>query len=252
MKRNPRDQSGMTLIELLVSIIIMGVLSTMVLITWFALQGSFTYSVASNMQRENAGQTLSRMQREIRDAESFGGNGQPALIKARPYFISFYTTFNKNGNTSSSTQPHLVAYRLYGDGSLWRYQDVGNGAGGPPDGLISGVAGVNPTGAEVASNNPADYSAGEKTAGEGASKVLDAIVNYTRPSGALPMFTFMYYDAAGDPQVGTSVTGVDNRTNTRAVTTRLLEDLNPGHSPVYADLQITSQLRNQRGGDYNE
>jgi type II secretory pathway pseudopilin PulG len=242
----------MTLIELLVSIIIMGVLSTMVLITWFALQGSFTYSVASSVQRENAGQALNRMQREIRDAESYGGNGQPALVRAQKYFISFYTTFNKNGNTSPSTQPHLVAYRLYGDGSLWRYQDVGDGAGGPPNGTIDGVAGVNPDDTSVLGDDPNAYEAAEMTAGEGARRVLDHVVNYTRPGGALPMFSYMYYDTTGAPHVGTSVIGVDNRTNTRAVTTRLLEDLNPGHSPVYADLRITSQMRNQRGGDYNE
>ena len=205
----------MTLIELLVSIIIMGVLSTMVLITWFALQGSFTYSVASSVQRENAGQTLNRMQREIRDAESFGGNGQPALVKAQKYSVSFYTTFNKNGNTSPSTQPHLVAYRLYGDGSLWRYQDVGDGAGGGPDGQIQGVDAVNPNDTDVLSDDPTTYDAGEQTAGEGASKVLGNLVNYTRPGGPLPLFVYMYYDTGGDPQVGTSVIGVDNRTNTQ-------------------------------------
>ena len=237
-----RAQAGVSLIELLVGMIIMSIITTMILITWFALQGSFSYSVASNVQREDARVALSRMQREIRDAESLPGvsTSQPALYRAHAYWIAFFTTFNKVGNTSADTEPRLVAYRLYSDGSLWRFQDTGG------DGYISGVAGLRSLNDPAPStDDPSGYSLTEQTNGEGAQKVVGSAVNFTRSGGPLAILNYLYYDSSG-AHTAAIVSDGTARANTRAVTTRLLVDLNPGHSPIYADLAVTSQLRNQR------
>jgi len=240
MTHRLRRQQGVTLMELLVAMAIMGVISTMILVSWFALQDSFASSVTSNIQRENASQTLSRVQREIRDAEAQSGSNQPALLRAHPYYIAFYTTFNNSGNTLPVTQPRLVAYKLYDDGSLYKFVDSGT----TPDGEIEGVDGV--TSGTTASDDTSSYELSEQLNGEGATKVLDHIVNVTRPGGAVPVFEYLFYDAAGDAQYEWFAATATDRANTRTVTTRLLVDLNPGHSPQYADLKITSQMRNQR------
>jgi type II secretory pathway pseudopilin PulG len=241
MRKRRHGQEGISLIELLVGMIVAAILTTMILGTWFALQGSFSYSMTSNFQREDARTALSRMQREIRDAEALSGNGEPALYRAHAYYVAFFTTFNKADNSAAGALPHLVAYRLYGDRTLWRFYDKDdNGAiGGDVAGISLGT--VVPT-----VDNPTGYNPNEQQTGEGATKVLSNIVNFTRSGGPLPMFTYLYYDTAGVMQSPSLVTGTTNRTNTTAVTSRILEDLNPGHSPVYADLEVTSQLRNQR------
>ena len=237
--RHRGDQQGMTLVEVLIGLMIASLLTTMILLTWFALQDSFSYSVTSNVQRDDARQALSRMQREIRDAEARADNGQPALLYADAYSIGVFTTFNKVDNTAVTTEPHLVAYRLYMDGTLWRFCDTSD------DGYIDHVAGMENHATAPPDPDRPSNELGEQKAGEGAQKMLGSIVNFSPPARSLPMFKYMYYESPGSLETTSQVVGTD-RTNTIAVTSRILEDLNPSHSPVYADLQITSQLRNQR------
>jgi len=196
--------------------------------------------MTSNFQRDDARLTLSRMQREIRDAEARAGNLEPALYRAHTYYVAFFTTFNDAGNTKPSAKPHLVAYKLYGDGTLWRFSDKND------DGQIDGVAGVTPNIALTDPENPTNYDTNEWLNGEGASEVLANVVNFSRPAGPVPMFTYFYYDTTGKLKPSSVVTGATNRTNTTAASSRILEDLKPGHSPVYVDLEVTSQMRNQR------
>ena len=128
-------QRGMSLIELLAGIAIMSVVTTMILMGWFSLQKSYSYSVRSNVQRDSARQALSRMQREIRDAEARPlPNVDPAIYRARPFWVAVYTTFNvyktasptPQLNTNAGLAPHMVMYRLYDDDEIWRFDDLNN------------------------------------------------------------------------------------------------------------------------------
>lgn len=231
-------QEGLTLIELLVSIIILGIVSTMILMSWFSLQDSYSYSVNSNLQRDQARQALSRMQREIRDAQARPlPNTDPTLYRARPYWIAFYSTFNQSGNTTPSLIPHMVIYRLYKDGTIWRFQDLNN------NGTITGVN------MDPGTDNPSGFNLAEQQTGEGAQLYVRTIVNFSPDIGApVTVFKYMYYDDSGALVTADHAynSGSLDRTNTVAVVIHLLVDLNPKHSPVYADLQTTAQLRNQR------
>lgn len=109
------QERGITLVELLVALTISVVLSAMVVAVWFGLSSGMSYSATSNIQRDSARQALSRVEREIRDAQSRPGNTEPALFRARSYWIAFFTTFNKDGNTDPNFAPHMVMYRLYGN-----------------------------------------------------------------------------------------------------------------------------------------
>ena len=53
-------QSGMTLIELLVSMVIMGVLSAMILGSWFALSKAYSFTSRTNKQRDVANLAIAR------------------------------------------------------------------------------------------------------------------------------------------------------------------------------------------------
>lgn len=229
----PRDDAGVTLVELLVAMAITVVISGLILTVYFALTSSFSYSAKSATAREQARLAVARMTREIRDAESVPSIDECAVRRARERWIAVYTTFNEVGNDDPTMTPHLVAYRLYGDKELWRFEDT-NG-----DGTIAGF--------DMSPVPDDEFEGSEKTAGEGASLVISNVVNYDPTTSPQPPL-FVYSYVADDGQIDTAsyVYYTANRVRILNVQIHLLVDLNPGHSPVYADLQTSAQLRNQR------
>ena len=234
--RSLRGQRGITLVELLIGLVIMSIISTMVLMGWFSLTSSYSYSVSSNNSRDMARQSLARMARELRDAERNQTVAGPQIARARARWVEFYTTFNEAGNTSPSLAPHLVMYRLYSNGELWRFEDRNE------NNVIDDVS-VGTT-SEPWPNNP--WSLTEQTVGEGGTLLLEHVVNEVVPSAAnpTPLFRYSYYGSDGSLVQDNNVYGDDNRSKIVSVEIHLLVDLNPQHSPIYADLQTTAQLRN--------
>lgn len=207
-----RDQRGLTLVELLVGMIVMGILSTMLLLTWFSLNDSYSYSVKSYEARDNARVAVSRLQREIRDAQSTADD-TPALTHAQPGWIAFNTTFNEVDNQNPRTVPHLVAYRLYADGTLWRFE--------------------NETGALYPTSGDANAA--------GATLILKNMVN-----ADVQMFEYSSVNEGGSIGFVWSVPSEIDLGTILGVRIHLLVDLNPGKSPVYVDFTTLAQLRNQR------
>lgn len=260
VSQHARRQRGLTLVELLVGMTIMSVISLMLLTAWFALGKSYSFTLSSSDARDYGRQAMSRLQREIRDAQKpqasyFGGSAAASdaiVYRARPYWIAFTTTFNKSGNSTMAwqnvtptpsatpthkavpTTPHLVVYRLYRDGEIWRFEDKdGDGA---IDMSNSGT--FNMTG-----NYPTDYPVNEQVYGEGRSMLVKNVVNYTAHATPIPLFAYNYYNDAGVMQSDTIRTAND-RYDIKAVQMRVLIDLDPARAPVYADMRGTAQLRN--------
>jgi len=232
-----RDQRGITLIELLAALSISLVISTLILISWFALSGSYANTTKRGKTGDWARVTSARMVREIRDTEQPPPTiAEVGLVRARPYYIVVYTTFNKDGNASAGTPPRLVMYRLYSDGELWRFHDADG------DGSIDGV---NIT---LESWPTITFPLAEQQTGEGAQLMVSDVVNGTTPSVASPTALFRYtgYDDDGTFVTATDVRGTTERSHIRAVEINLLLDMNPGKSPVYTHLRSTAQLRNTR------
>lgn len=235
-------QQGMTLIELLISMAIMGVVSAMLLVTWFALSNSYSYTVKSGESRDDARQAMSRMAREIRDAQFNDGTTRPAVYRASPRTIILYSTFNKQGNEDPNQAPRLVMYRLYAGGELWRFSDA-NG-----DGVIGSVSygsasDPNPGGWPGANTNT---STAERQNGEGAMLICAHVVNDAEPSTSnpTPLFQYASFNASGNVDLENIETSSTARANVMSVQLHLLVDLNPGHSPTYMDLASSAQLRN--------
>lgn len=215
-----RGQRGMTLVELLVGIIVMGILSTLLLLTWFSLNNSYSFSVRSYEARDNARLAVSRMEREIRDMQG-PRNGAPAVQRANADWIAFYTTFNEVGNSDPELAPHLVAYRLYADGTLWRFEDGTDGA---------------------------SYLTSEQAKGAGATLVLKNLVNATaKLPEVVPLFRYSsVVDEKGTIGFVDDVGDINARRAILGVQTHLMVDLNPGKAPIYVDFTTLAQLRNQR------
>lgn len=232
-RRRAADQRGMTMIELLMAASISVIIGVMILLSWFALSRSYANTVKREKASDTARFALARMEREVRDVEQpDASSSEVAVVRARPYYIELYTTFNKAGNQFANIKPRLVMYRLYSNGELWRFQDT--------DTPTDGIQGVNET-------IDSGFLLSERTAGEGAQRMAANVVNETTPSGSsTPVFTYIYYNGDGTLAHQSDVRGTTNRAKIRAVEMNLLLDLNPGRSPVYSHLRTTAQLRNTR------
>lgn len=230
--RRARDQRGMTLIELLAAMSVSLILTAMILVSWFALSSSYANTAKREEASDSARLAMARMVREIRDVEQPPASvSEVAVVRARPYCIEIYTTFNKSGNQFANVAPRLVLYRLYSNGQLWRFQDM--------DG-VNGIEGVDDT-AETAG-----FSLTERSTGEGAMLMASNVVNQTATTPATPLFTYIYYNNDGTLAHESDVRGTTERARIRAVELNLLLDMNPGKSPVYTHLRTTAQLRNTR------
>ena len=218
-------QSGISLIELLVSMIVMGILSTMILLVWFALQSSYASSEQNAVQRDDARQALWRMAAEIRDAQGVGGSAP--VTSATANMIVITTSFNNSGNTEQPTDPtapdtnvHRVRYSY--DPSvrtMYRTEDTDF------DGSF-------------ADENRAVYLKNVVN-GSVASVYSEGGYSYT------PVFRYSYYDIHGLLQTVNSLTAVGVDTSQLLnVQIRLLVDIKPNKSPTYMDLQTTVQPRN--------
>ena len=232
-----RGQRGMTLIELLIGMVIMGILSTMLLVTWFSLNKSYIFSVRSYEAHDNARLAVARMEREIRDAQS-PAQSNSAMLRAHSSWVEFYTTFNEAGNSDPILAPHLVVYRMYKDGALWRFEDGHNG--------LAGIQGISTTSGFDPASLTAAQTQSEQANGEGASLILKNMTNATAKTVAVPLFRYSSVDSDGTVRFDSDVTSVNSVRAILGVQIHVLVDLNPGKAPVYVDFMTLAQLRNQR------
>ncbi len=91
-------EAGLSLVELLVTMIVLGILTTMILVSWFALQKSYAATTRSDHAQVDARMAMSRMVRELRDAEARPGASviEEAYrdTSARREYVQFWTKFN--------------------------------------------------------------------------------------------------------------------------------------------------------------
>jgi prepilin-type N-terminal cleavage/methylation domain-containing protein len=211
MRRNRNQQDGVTLVELLVVLVIMGVVTTMIIGTWVALQQSYAFTTDSTRQRVDTRETMARVIREVRDAQ--GGADASAIISAGRDSIEYMTSFNDPGTDNSGVN-RLT--RLTYDpvaGTITRTRDTSN------DGALG--------------------------AGDASRVLLQNVVNDTAPGYGQPaVFSYDYYDANGELQK--DVESVADPSSIVSVHVRLLVDLQPGQAPRLMDLRSTAQLRNMR------
>jgi len=208
-----RHQAGLTLVELLVTMVILSVLTSMILVTWFALQNSFTDQARANEARDISREAMSRMVREIRDASS---PGIQAVVYAGQERVSFYTTFNDPGASDGGFGTLLLTTFEYKEG-------LTNGVG-----RIVRYRDVNAT--------PLDLS------DDRATVIADRVLHY---SGSPPIFSYWYFDANGSPSKVFPVP--DSRMQyIYAVEIDMVVDMNGDKPPAPVHLDSMAQIRNAR------
>ena len=215
MKAERDHQSGLTLVELLVVMSIMTVVSAMVLVGWFALQNSYSFTTRSDKQRELARDATSRLTREIRDIQS--QEGIDAVVVANANEFWFYSGFNLP-NQLPTDKPRATRYTYNASTqTIYRQRDR---------------------------STDADQSPMNET----PVPVVTHVVNGQVPAGAstsTPVFTYLVYDGAGNQVPMTTVTG-SSMQSILSVEIRMIVDVNPGKSPTYINLRTAAQPRNLR------
>lgn len=206
-----RRQHGMTLVELLVAMIIMGVLTTMIIGTWISLTSAYSFTSRSDRQRDFANQAIARMAREVRDAQKVPGSTTGAFTFAYPNQIRFYSTFNMAGNSDPTSTPRLTRFMLR-NGAVYRD--------------LAGNDGIFGTGDDV-------------------SRLL--VKDVVNVSQATDLFRYSAINATtGQMYQSSGETTLVPAARIQTVRILLLVDLNPGKSPNYMDVSTTVEPRNMR------
>ena len=217
-----RGNEGLTLIELLISMIVLGIVTTLLVGIWTALQSSYANTVNNQNAQQIARDAMARMRRDIRDMQQQQRPGDPLLgepmiLVAGPNEIQFTTPFT---NSASGYEADILLTRYWYASSnkeLWRERDTNN----------NGVFDTGDLKQLVAKN------------------IVNAVVpNAGSPT---PLFTYTFYAANGTLQKNQpTVAGDGDRRRIATIQIKILADLNPSHSPVYMELITTVQPRNLR------
>jgi prepilin-type N-terminal cleavage/methylation domain-containing protein len=232
LERRASAQKGVSLIELLIAMSILTVITTMILVSWFALQNSYAYSVHSAHAREAARDAVSRMTVVIRDAQGYTNETTSvgAISVAESSKIVFTTSYAQTGGANVGSTPVLSGFIFIpptpptGTGKIYSVRDE-NTSGSVDDEI-------------------ANISNGQL--GQYGRLVVDNVVNNSATSPPTSLFSYTYFDSLGTLHpAATSLSSADVK-YIYSVQIHCLVDLNPGRSPVYMDLQTTAQPRNMR------
>jgi prepilin-type N-terminal cleavage/methylation domain-containing protein len=223
-----RSQAGVTLVELLVSMVILSVITTMVIVVWIALQSSYAQSANANDARSTARDALNRTATEIRDAQprTITTPAQAPFTMAQPMEVDFYSSYNQPGTAADgSATGTLRLTRIYLDTSgsspyktlYWQRDTNNNGTWDSGDRLI------------VLASNVVNNAIPNTAVTPNTSYTAIFIYGYRDPNG-----NFLTADTISAANLSTIV----------SVNIRLMVDVNLNHTPTRADLQITVRPRN--------
>jgi prepilin-type N-terminal cleavage/methylation domain-containing protein len=240
LKRGRRGQAGLTLIELLVSMIILGVISTMLIVGWVNLQRASATALRTNNARATVRDAMSRISSELRGAQptalptaSPSPTLPPSITAASPMEVRFNSAFNSQGaNSEGSGVGALLFTRIWLDTStvppapwnpqcrtLYWQRDM-NG-----DGSFSG--------------------AGDKSVVLARNVANNMIADALNGTAYTAVFRYGYRDSVDDPVQWTDNTDSSLDLSTVvAVSVRLIINKKMGGAPSYVDLTTTVRLRN--------
>ena len=249
------SQAGLTLIEMLVSMIITAVIGTMLVGGWISLQRSYAFTRVTNSARATVRDALDRVSSEIRTAQP--PTADP-LVKSPFYLPTTPTSPFSSGSPASACGPTTCVF----------YSAYNNFAVGEGGGLA--LTGITPPSTSKMRLTAiwlyTDPSTGEKilkltrdtnnngslsllAAGGDRTMILARSVVNTAASVNRPIFTYYFRDATTtSPTYGqwshASTLTSATVANLRNVQIELVVDVNLSHTPTYVDVRTTVRPRN--------
>lgn len=244
--REHASQAGLTLVEVLISTIILGIVCTMLISGWINLQRASSFNLSTNNARATARDATDRISSELRAAQPTSlptatpsatatPAPQPPVTTAAPMEVRFYSAFNSSGaNGDGSGLTALRPTRFWLDTTT---------VPGPP----WSAQGRTLYWQRDMNSNGSFTDTGDKSTVLARNVVNNIIADPTNGSGTTytPVFRYAYRATAGAP-----IQWTDNAGSTLtlasivAIRVRLIVDANLAHTPSYVDVTTTVRLRN--------
>jgi prepilin-type N-terminal cleavage/methylation domain-containing protein len=235
-------QDGFTLIEVLVSMVIMGVVSTMLVGTWIVLTHSAAFAQADNTAAATARDASDRATTELRDAQP------PTTNSLNPFIFSVACTYPTNAGTLTCDANDCVFYSSYNN-PLTAAQSGTSGLGQ----VLPTAVYLDTSGSTAQktlwwvrdTNNDGAFDAGDK-----AIKLATNVVN-TASSVNKPIFTYTFATTSGSTTTYSTSTSLTSTTVWNPPTSSLVSiqvelviDANLSDKPTYVDLVSVVRPRN--------
>ena len=227
-RRRARRQDGFTLMELLISLIIMSIVTTMLVGIWISLQGSFDFSQQDNTAATTGRTALDRVSSELRAAQP------PTTAATNPFCLALTTPYVCDGYDCTFYSPY--------NNSKAATQTNPNGTGQSI--LTSIYLDTSGTTAQKKlywvrdTNNNGVFDAGDQ-------KILLAnnVVN-TAGNVNKPIFQYILHATPNASFVPANSLSSGNVAQVVAVNVEVVIDANLAHKPTYVDLVSTVRPRN--------
>lgn len=214
-----RRQPGVTLIELLVGIVLLGIVTSMLIGGFVTMQNSYAFTQRLNTARATARDALDRMASELRDCAPLyltPSSTNTAIKVAGVYECDFFSSYNQaNASSDGTGKANLRLTRIYLTGS------------GDYKTLVL----------QRDTNNNGTFDAADRSI-----TLATNVVNGSTKVNVPYIFTYGYTDSSGVAQPPAH--SVADCSKITWVKVRLLVDGNLNHAPNYIDLTTSVRPRN--------
>ena len=242
--RRLRGQDGITLIEALVSMIILVVITTMIIVGWANLQRASANALRTNQARASLRDAMSRVsvrcaRRSPLALPSTIASAVPVdlLQVAEPMDVQFYSAFNADGANSDGTG--VEAPRLT---RIWLDPDAHPAGWNQDCGTLFWRRDTN--------DSDTIDDTGDQTVVLARNVANDILADTANGTAYTAVFRYGYRPAENDPVEWTdNEDGTLDLTTIVAVSVRLIIDKKMDGQASYVDLSTTVRLRNIAGED---
>lgn len=225
-------QSGITLVELLVTMVILSVVTTMLVGVWISLQRAYAFTASKNNATAQARDAIDRVSSEVRAAQGVTYSASPSPTTSTPFVVggtspyvcdandvTFYSAYNNPSAALQSGQFGRGQLRLT---SIWL-----DTSGSKPQKTLYWQRDTNANGA--------------LDSGDRKVRLASNVVN-TAAAINKPIFQYNVLSSGTITPV-TSLTA-SNVASLVTVQIDLITDANIAHTPTYVDLMTTVEPRN--------
>jgi type II secretory pathway pseudopilin PulG len=247
------SETGMTLVEMLVSMIIMAVIGTMLVGGWISLQRSYAFTRTTTTARATVRDAMDRVASEIRTAQPPTAD---ALVKSPFYLPTTPTSPFSSGSPASACGPTTcVFYSAYNNFAVADGAGLALSGTTPPSTSRMRLTAIwldtaGSTAQKVLKLTRDTDNDGSLTDSGGFKTIILArsVVN-TATGVNRPIFTYYFRDALpSSPTYGqwshASTLTSATVANLRNVQVELVVDVNLSHTPTYVDIRTTVRPRN--------
>lgn len=230
-------QAGITLVELLIAMIILGIVSTMLIGGWASLQRASAFALRTDTARATARDAMGRISSELRDAQpatlptaaptaTSTPTPQPPLTLAQPMEVRFYSSFNSSGaNADGSGTAALRQTRIWLDTS-----------GSAPQKTLYWQRDLNGNGSFTDTSDRSMVLA--------RNVVNNSLADATNGTSYTAIFRYAYRDGSGNVQWTDNSGSSLVLSTVVAIRVRLIIDANMSRTPTYVDITTTVRPRN--------